>query len=56
MRNLQGLLLAHGADPGGIDGIFGPLTEAAVRAFQQGAGIDVDGVVGPQTWNALLSS
>ncbi|MGI9023026.1 MAG: M64 family metallopeptidase [Acidimicrobiales bacterium] len=54
VRNLQGLLLAHGHDPRGIDGIFGPGTEAAVRAFQRQAAIAVDGVVGPQTWGALL--
>src|SRR5438094_10302039 len=36
-----------------IDGVFGPKTEAAVRSFQQGAGLTVDGIVGPQTWAAL---
>ena len=36
-----------------VDGIFGPLTEAAVEEFQQGASLPVDGIVGPQTWNAL---
>jgi len=36
-----------------VDGIFGPLTEAAVEEFQQGASLVVDGIVGPQTWNAL---
>ena len=56
VRNLQGLLLAHDHDPRGIDGIFGPRTEAAVRAFQQAAGIAVDGIVGPQTWDALLAA
>lgn len=36
------------------DGIFGDDTEAAVRAFQQIAEIDVDGVVGKATWYAIL--
>jgi hypothetical protein len=35
------------------DGIFGPLTERAVRAFQRQAGLGVDGIVGPQTRAAL---
>ncbi len=35
---------------GSIDGIFGPLTEAAVRALQTWAGLPVDGVVNDNTW------
>jgi peptidoglycan hydrolase-like protein with peptidoglycan-binding domain len=43
-----------------IDGIFGPVTDAAVRGFQQALAADipsvqVDGIVGPVTWQALVS-
>jgi hypothetical protein len=35
------------------DGVYGPRTEAATRDLQRTAGITVDGVAGPSTWQAL---
>jgi len=38
------------------DGIFGPKTRAAVMEFQRGAGIGVDGIIGPITWRAIVDA
>jgi N-acetylmuramoyl-L-alanine amidase len=35
------------------DGIFGPITEEAVKEFQKANGLTVDGVVGDKTWAKL---
>lgn len=45
----QVALRSHGVYRGPIDGIRGPQTARAVRAFQRRAGLRVDGVVGPRT-------
>ena len=36
-----------------VDGVFGAFVETAVKQFQQGVGLTVDGIVGPLTWAAL---
>jgi lysozyme len=56
VRTLQQALARAGFSPGPIDGEFGPKTLAAVRAFQRAKGLEVDGIVGPRTWGALLPS
>ncbi len=53
VRTLQQLLRARN-HPVAVDGIFGPNTEAAVKAFQQSNGLAADGIVGPQTWPKLV--
>jgi peptidoglycan hydrolase-like protein with peptidoglycan-binding domain len=60
VRSLQQILTSGApglweTTPQGVDGDFGSNTEASVRAFQQWAGIKVDGIVGPQTWGVPLA-
>jgi len=54
IRSLQHLLRQHGDHEVVVDGIFGPITEAAVRSFQQSSALLVDGVVGNETWPAMI--
>ncbi len=55
VRDLQRRLnAAFGACVLAEDGIFGPETEKAVRDFQEKNGCKRDGIVGPETWGALL--
>ena len=52
-RLVQWSLRRLGYNAGPIDGLYGPVTRRAVRAFQINWGLIVDGVTGPQTWGAL---
>ena len=56
VKRLQKLLQALGFRPGLVDGDFGEITVAAVRAFQALNGLEPDGIVGPLTWNALATA
>jgi hypothetical protein len=53
VRSIQYLLRARGYSLA-VDGIFGSETEARVKSFQQSKGLTVDGIVGNQTWEALI--
>ncbi len=53
---LQKKLKEQGFSPGKIDGIFGPATNAAVRAFQKSAKLLADGIAGPLTQRAMKLS
>jgi len=52
VKTLQTRLNVWGATLA-TDGDFGPLTLAAVKAFQAAHQLSVDGIVGPLTWAAL---
>lgn len=52
-RGLNRVFPKYPTTPVAEDGDFGPLTEAAVKEFQERAGLDVDGIVGPLTRAAL---
>ena len=59
VKTVQRILRVRGWEDGNgkaleIDGSFGAKTEYAVRAFQKGKGVGVDGIVGEKTWNKLL--
>ena len=38
---------------GGLDGVFGPQTDTAVRNYQRSRGLAVDGIIGCNTWRSL---
>ena len=50
---IQYLLRAEGYSLS-ADGIFGSQTTTTVKSFQQANGLAVDGIVGPNTWKALI--
>lgn len=52
VRLLQRALRVHGVNTE-VNGLYGPGVTFAVKNFQREKGLRTDGVVGPQTWNAL---
>ena len=56
VKQVQNLLAYHDIYKGTIDGLWGPITEKAVRDFQKAFGLEVDGIVGKATEEALRHS
>jgi GH25 family lysozyme M1 (1,4-beta-N-acetylmuramidase) len=54
VTTVQYLLNAHGSSLT-VDGQFGAATASAVRSFQAAQGLTVDGIVGSDTWQTLVS-
>ena len=57
VKILQAFLTAYKYNIGnsGIDSEFGSDTESAVKRFQKNSGIEVDGIVGRDTWSKLMN-
>lgn len=56
LKQLGYNLGTYGEAKDGIDGEYGAKTQTAVRALQKKANIKVDGICGPNTWNAIAKA
>lgn len=56
VRRAQALINVASGNPLSEDGGFGPKTDTAVRKFQTAYHLTVDGVIGAQTWTALIGA
>ena len=55
LKDIQAKLASLGYRTGPLDGVWGRQTEAAVKQYQAAHGLQVDGVVGPQTLASLFA-
>lgn len=54
VEDVQRFLKRAGLYTGAIDGAFGPESKAAVVRFQEQANLTPDGIVGSETWKAMI--
>ncbi len=52
-KEVQSMLAKDGLYKGKADGMIGPMTVKAVKAFQKKNGLKADGIIGPKTLKAL---
>jgi len=52
-KKIQEALKTKGHDPGPVDGVMGPKTKSAVKAFQEASGLKATGRVDDQTAEKL---
>lgn len=55
-RELQQALTDLGYDTGGVDGMIGPNSRAALRDFQRASGVTPDGYVGSRMYEAVMAA
>jgi hydrogenase-4 component B len=55
-RKVQAALQRLGYDPGPVDGVFGPLTRAAIRRFQQDRGDQATGSLTGEQASRLIAT
>lgn len=53
ISTVQQKLAQLGYNPGPADGVVGPHTIEAIKQFQRDRGLEVDGIIGPATEQAL---
>jgi N-acetylmuramoyl-L-alanine amidase len=54
VATLQSRLIDMGFNPGRVVGIYGLITEKAVKEFQKSVGVTIDGICGPGTVMSLM--
>ena len=54
VKVLQTILNYLGYNCGTVDGIFGSDTDTAIKKYQKAQGLSADGIVGKDTWKALI--
>ncbi len=54
VKAVQNMLKSLGYNVGSVDGVYGTKTEDAVKSFQQKYRLNIDGIVGKNTWGKLL--
>lgn len=55
VQDVQTFLNQRGLYEGPIDGVYGPATGDAVKQFQQSNNLETDGIIGMETWEAMLN-